>query len=220
MAERRGEWPTWIMAAGCGGAFVCGLFVAWAVFAEPARAEQTSVEAREPKPADQSELLARIEALQTEMNSHREHAESFEKKVRQGMLETSILKTRLFSVVDHDGKDRIVMGTVFGEASISIQRPNGESALVLKEDKGAVSIAFVDQNKQPRLTIAVANDHSQIDLLDAKKQNRARLVVTPNGDGNIGVIDAKGQPRVGLIAGETFNGVMLFDEKGNATALR
>lgn len=204
----RGEWPTWLFGLGCGGAFVCGLFVSWAVFAEPARAEP-----HEPQPAakvepshDQAALVARIEAL--------------EKRLGKGMVEFDILKTRMMSVTDAEGRDRIVMGTVFDEASISIQRPNGETALVMKESKGAVSIVLLDPSKSPRLILASANDHAEVDLFDSEKRMRARLVVVPNGDGMVGVLDQREKPRASLMAGETFNGVMLFDEKGKGTTFK
>lgn len=207
MIERgNAGWPGWLVAAGAFCAFGCGLFVAWAVFAQPVHAEPE--QQATPAPAMSSDCDARIAALESAQ------------KLQSDSFETTVLKTRLMSVVDHEGRDRIVMGTVLGEASISIRREDGQSALILKENKGAVSIAFVDQKQQARLTIAVANDHSQIDLLDDQNRNRARIVVTPNGDGNIGVLDAKGKPRAAMIAGETFNGVMLFDEKGNAAVVR
>lgn len=190
MSERsRGEWPTWVVAAGCGAAFVCGLFVSWAVFAEPANAGQAAA-----PPADQSVLRARIEVLEKAIDKLALDVEAKTSK-KQPEFEATLLTTSLLKVVDAQGRMRISATALTGSPRIEISR----------EDK-TIALLLTEHENQPTVV-----------LYDTLGQQRIDLTVQPTGNALVRLIDTKGKVRIGMLSTADNDAEFIrFDKFGNA----
>ena len=192
MVERgRGDWPTLIVAGACGAAFLCGLFVSWAVFAEPARAET-----REAKPAEQSDLLARIETLEAAIETLKNP-----KKLEAVQIETSTVKAdaivaRAVGIADDKGRERITLSALSGAPHIRMRREDETTALTIAESGGEIGIALYDILGKVRLElVAPKNGSSIVRLLDTKGKVRVGLIATPEDEAEIFRVDKFGNTK-------------------------
>lgn len=191
MTERRGEWPTWIVATGCGAAFFCGLFVAWAVFAEPARAEN-----HEARPPDQFELLSRIDALEASIEALSTVADTKSSgKIPQ--LEAVMLTTSFLKVVDTKGRMRMSMTALEDSPRIEMNREDKSFSMVLTEQDGEPTIALYDTTGKQRVELSVQKTGTAIvRLIDEKGKVRLGMISTSETEAEFIRIDKFGNQKV------------------------
>ena len=174
MNERRGEWPSWVVGVWCAGAFVCGLFVSWAVFAVPAKAAPAAAPG-----VDRSELLARIEALESAEKSNADLV--IAKKIR---------------VVDDKGRARITLSAE-GSPAIQILHADGTVAMWLFEEAGEPEISLWDSTgRKARVVIEATKDgKASVALFDADSHVRVGMQTTPAKQGEFVRFDKNGNAK-------------------------
>lgn len=192
MKNLTGEWPTWLICVGCGAAFVCGLFVSWAVFSEPARASQPDVVA-----VDQSELIDRITKLEAAIETLKASKTLAVSTVQSGSVKSEVITARMIGVTDEKGRERITLGSLNGPPVIRMRRDDDTTALTIVEGGGEVGLCLYDTTDKLRLEMTCQpNGSAIVRMFDPKGKIRCGMVSTPEGDAEFIRIDKFGNQKV------------------------
>lgn len=106
--RRRGDWPTWLMAVGCGVAFVAGVFVSWAVFAESGTAGSAA------GTTETLSIAERIKAVESANANLQTRVIALEKanEKSKSVIETQLITANMLTLLDENGNDRVGISTL------------------------------------------------------------------------------------------------------------
>lgn len=136
-------------------------------------------------------------------------------------VEYNKISCRSLTVVDEDGKARIVLGAGNHASVIGILDENGKPRIhFLMDDtnnSGAISIS--DENGKTRIFLRTHPDGPPgISISDENGKARI-LLATPDEEGVIGISDENGKPRVGLRTLDGVGVISIADENQKSRIL-